>query len=34
MAVILPMIVCCGGIFLLCLVLGVGIGALMQHANQ
>lgn len=34
MAVILPMIVCCGGIFLLCLMLGVGIGALMQHANQ
>jgi hypothetical protein len=34
MAVILPLIVCCGGIFLLCLVLGVGIGALMQHANQ
>lgn len=34
MAVILPMIVCCGGIFLLSLMLGVGIGALMQHANQ
>jgi hypothetical protein len=34
MAVILPVIVCCGGIFLLCLMLGVGVGALMQHANQ
>lgn len=34
MAVILPVIVCCGGIFLLSLMLGVGISALMQHANQ
>jgi len=34
MAVILPLIVCCGGICLLSIMLGVGIGALMQHANQ
>jgi len=34
MAVILPVVVCCGGIFLLCLMLGVGIGALMQQSGQ
>ena len=30
-AVILPLVVCCGGIFIICLMLGVGVGALMQH---
>ena len=33
MAVLLPVVVCCGGIIVICLMLGVGIGALMQH-NQ
>ena len=32
-AVLLPLIVCCGGVVVICLMLGVGIGALMQH-NQ
>jgi hypothetical protein len=30
-AVILPLVVCCGGIFIICLMLGVGVGALMQQ---
>jgi hypothetical protein len=34
MAVLFPVIICCGGIFLLCLMLGVGIGALMQQSGQ
>ena len=34
MAVLLPVVICCGGIFLLCLMLGVGIGALMQQSGQ
>jgi len=33
MAVLFPVIICCGGIFLLCLMLGVGIGALMQQSS-
>ena len=33
-AVLLPLVICCGGIVLLCLMLGVGIGALMQHSGQ
>jgi hypothetical protein len=33
-AVLLPLVVCCGGIFLLCVMLGVGVGALMQHSSQ
>jgi hypothetical protein len=34
MAVLLPVVICCGGIVLLCLMLGIGIGALMQHSGQ
>jgi hypothetical protein len=30
-AVILPLVVCCGGIFIICLMLGIGVGALMQQ---
>jgi hypothetical protein len=30
-AVLLPLVVCCGGMFLLSVILGVGVGALMQH---
>ncbi len=33
-AVLLPLIVCCGGIFIVCLVLGVGVGALMQQSGH
>ena len=33
-AVILPLVVCCGGIFIICLVLGVGVGALMQQSGH
>jgi hypothetical protein len=33
-AVLLPLVVCCGGIFLLCVMLGVGIGVLTQHSGQ
>lgn len=33
-AVLLPIVVCCGGVFLICLVLGVGVGALMQQSGQ
>ena len=33
-AVLLPVVVCCGGIFLICLMLGVGVGALMQQSGQ
>ena len=33
-AVILPLVVCCGGIFIICLMLGVGVGALMQHNGR
>jgi hypothetical protein len=33
-AVLLPLVVCCGGIFLLCVMLGIGIGALTQHSGQ
>lgn len=33
-AVLLPLIVCCGGILIVCLVLGVGIGALMQQSGH
>ena len=33
MAVLLPLIVCCGGLFLLCVMLGIGVGALMQHSG-
>ena len=33
-AVVLPVVICCGGIVVLCLMLGVGIGALMQHNGQ
>lgn len=32
-AVLLPLVVCCGGFVVICLMLGVGIGALMQN-NQ
>jgi len=34
MAVLLPVIVCCGGAFLCLILIFGGIGALMQHANQ
>jgi hypothetical protein len=34
MAVLLPLLICCGGIFLLCIMLGVGIGALLQQSGQ
>jgi hypothetical protein len=34
MAVLFPVIICCGGIFLLCVMLGIGIGALMQQSGQ
>jgi hypothetical protein len=30
-AVILPLVVCCGGIVIICLMLGLGLGALMQQ---
>lgn len=33
-AVLLPLVVCCGGIVLVCLLLGIGIGALTQHSGQ
>jgi hypothetical protein len=33
-AVLLPIVICCGGIVLLCLMLGVGIGALTRHSGQ
>ena len=33
-AVLLPLVVCCGGVLVICLMLGVGIGALMQHSGQ
>jgi hypothetical protein len=33
-AVLLPIIVCCGGIFVICVVLGVGVGALMQQSGH
>jgi hypothetical protein len=32
-AVLLPLVVCCGGVLVICLMLGVGIGALMQHSQ-
>lgn len=34
MGVILPVVICCGGIVVICLMLGVGAGALMQHNGQ
>ena len=34
LAVLLPLVICCGGVVVLCLMLGVGIGALMQHSGQ
>lgn len=34
MAVVLPIVICCGGIVVLCLMLGVGAGALMQHNGR
>jgi hypothetical protein len=34
LAVVLPVVICCGGIVVLCLMLGVGVGALMQHNGQ
>jgi hypothetical protein len=33
-AVLLPLVICCGGLVLICLMLGVGIGALLQHSGQ
>jgi len=33
-AVLLPLVVCCGGVLVICLMLGVGVGALMQHSGQ
>jgi hypothetical protein len=33
-AVLLPVVICCGGVAVICLMLGVGIGALMQHSGQ
>lgn len=33
-AVLLPLVVCCGGIFVILLVFGVGIGALMQQSGH
>lgn len=33
-AVLLPVIVCCGGIFVICVMLGIGVGALMQQSGH
>jgi len=33
-AVLLPLVICCGGIVVICLMLGIGIGTLMQHSGQ
>jgi hypothetical protein len=33
-AVLLPIIVCCGGVFVVCVMLGVGVGALMQQSGH
>ena len=33
-AVLLPLVICCGGLVVICLMLGIGIGALMQHSGQ
>jgi len=33
-AVILPLVVCCGGIVIICLMLGIGLGALMQQSGH
>ena len=33
-AVLLPLIVCCGGIFVVLLIFGVGVGALMQNSGH
>jgi len=32
-AVLLPLVICCGGVVVICLMLGIGIGALMQHSQ-
>jgi len=34
LAVLLPVVICCGGLLVVLLMLGVGIGALMQHSGQ
>jgi len=34
MAVVLPVVICCGGIVVICLMLGVGIGALMESFSH
>ncbi len=33
-AVLLPVVICCGGFFLICLIFGVGLSALMQQSGQ